>query len=459
MSNPFNVYASSSGGSANITVNDQTIDVFSNISVPLSSLPDCAIGTPTSSQVLFYNGSKWINESVSGFVPIPNLFSDHDVSLSNTQDNDLLSFDNTAQKWKTKSVLDTPNIPILGESKVTNIKSDLLACEKSANKGQASGYCGLNSNGKVAAANIEQIDHTSLSNIGTNTHAQIDTFIASKNQASGICPLDSNAKVSASILEQIDHTSLSNIGTNTHAQIDTHISASSAHGVSGSVVGTSDTQSLTNKTLDDSTNTITADKLHSATTTISLSSATAPTHYQGLIATGSTGASWQTIDHVNLNNIGTNTHAQIDTFISSKDQTSGIAGLDSNTKLKVSEFPNFNNTITFYVDQKYMLGSSDGSILRPYTTISSVLSLYTEPANNSDTHLKYTFVIYVNAGNYDEDLTICGSRHWTLITCGLVVLGDGNSKYFATPRNITIRLVVMLHKVHHTFVKLLFYHV
>lgn len=40
-----------------------------------------------------------------------------------------------------------------------------------------------------------QIDHTTLSNIGTNAHSAIDTFISSKNQASGLAPLGADSKV------------------------------------------------------------------------------------------------------------------------------------------------------------------------------------------------------------------------------------------------------------------------
>lgn len=59
-----------------------------------------------------------------------------------------------------------------------------------------------------------------------------------------------------------DHTALSNIGTNSHAQVDSHIVATVAHGATGAVVGTTNTQSLTNKTIIDYSNDIHATATH-----------------------------------------------------------------------------------------------------------------------------------------------------------------------------------------------------
>jgi hypothetical protein len=47
----------------------------------------------------------------------------------------------------------------------------------------------------------------------------------------------------------IVHQNLSGAGSNNHAAIDSHLAATSAHGISGDVVGTTDSQELTNKTL------------------------------------------------------------------------------------------------------------------------------------------------------------------------------------------------------------------
>ncbi len=59
------------------------------------------------------------------------------------------------------------------------------------------------------------LDHTKIANIGVNTHAGIDTHIAT--------PLIHFLEAS------IDHTHISNIGTNTHPQVDTHLADGTVH--------------------------------------------------------------------------------------------------------------------------------------------------------------------------------------------------------------------------------------
>ena len=93
----------------------------------------------------------------------------------------------------------------------------------------------------------------------------------------------------------VDHNQFTDIGTNTHPQIDIHLAATAVHGVTGSIVGTTDVQTLTNKTLTGTTNTIRATQLATTTTDVVISAAAAPLSGQALIATSATTATWQTV--------------------------------------------------------------------------------------------------------------------------------------------------------------------
>ena len=106
-------------------------------------------------------------------------------------------------------------------------------------------------------------DHTLLSNIGTNTHAQIDTAIT--NSTNHIADATIHFTEAS-----IDHTAIQNIGTNTHAQIDTHIaSTANPHAVTKAQVGlgNADDTSDADKPISDATQTALDAKLDDFTST------------------------------------------------------------------------------------------------------------------------------------------------------------------------------------------------
>jgi len=148
-------------------------------------------------------------------------------------------------------------------------------------------------------------DHTMLVNIGTNTHADIDTHIA-----------DSTLHFTVG---SIDHTAITNVGTNTHAQIDTHIADSTLHFTVGSIDHTAITNVGTNTHaqidthIGDSTLHFTVGSIdHAAILNVgSNTHAQIDTH----IADSSLHFTVGSIDHTAITNVGTNTHAQIDTHI------------------------------------------------------------------------------------------------------------------------------------------------
>lgn len=94
-------------------------------------------------------------------------------------------------------------------------------------------------------ADLTNHDHSTLTSTGTYNHPAIDTFIgtmntfvATKGQASGLASLDANSLVvqqpavhthtSTTTGGIVDHVNLTSIGTNTHAAIDTFIASKAA---------------------------------------------------------------------------------------------------------------------------------------------------------------------------------------------------------------------------------------
>lgn len=189
----------------------------------------------------------------------------------------------------------------------THLQAGAALVTVSGSAAPSSGYVLIASSSSNAAWQAPTVySYTGWTRItdGTNTatgHTTGDTFkFRTANNILTIAVSDNDVTHGDNALftivqSNINHQLISGSGVVTHAQLDTHVTSTTGHGTTSAVVGISDTQTLSNKTITGLSNIIYATHLHAGLTGISISGATPPTSGQALVAISATSATWQTI--------------------------------------------------------------------------------------------------------------------------------------------------------------------
>lgn len=234
------------------------------------------------------------------------------------------------------------------------------------------------------------------------------------------------AAADALLADKADQTSL-----------DAHTGASTGvHGVTGSVVGTSDAQTLSNKTISATSNTlsdITNSEISSgasiAYSKLNLSSSIQVSDLDGafslpwtsLSKSGSDLADLATKSHTDLDDIGTNTHAQIDAHISASSAhgtSSQIVGVSDAATLTNKTISASDNTITDITTASLDSGFSlDGSQVTP---------------DFDNQVIKTTASLQFSEGGFTTDLQAAQAGQTTNLTFSLPNTAGSNGQVLQT---------------------------
>ena len=178
------------------------------LSLALSSLSDCSISSPSNDQVLIFTThsslNKWTPYTISGATfddanktitvtaGSSALSSLTDVTITNVGDGNLLMYSSTASKWINIDAIPDNILFFKDESDGTKklqfqLSSITTGQTRTLTVPDYSGTIAVSTNTQTnnyalvtngTSPSWQQVNHTTLSNIGTNTHAQIDTHIA-----------------------------------------------------------------------------------------------------------------------------------------------------------------------------------------------------------------------------------------------------------------------------------------